>query len=175
MTTTAPDTGSTATRPVDPAGTAVPDDAAGVLAFAREQRAAADLAERRLLEAAVQWAVIHPAETLDDAEGYATRVHIAGVDEEPMPLAGPGAPLVREFCVAEFAAAVGMGTESGKYYLGHALELRYRLPKCWARSRRWRSGGVEGPAGGGRDHRPRPHRRGRSVCGCACGAGGAQD
>ena len=81
------------------AGTAgtfrVPDDAAGVLAFAREQRAAADLAERRLLEAAVQWAVIHPAETLDDAEGYSTRVHVAGVDEEPMPRAGPGAPVVR--------------------------------------------------------------------------------
>ena len=130
MTTTAP-TVRSATEPT--AGAAVPDDAAGVLAFAREQRAAADLAERRLLEAAVQWAVIHPAETLDDAEGYATRVHVAGVDEEPMPLAGPGAPLVREFCVAEFAAAVGMGTESGKYYLGHALELRYRLPKCWAR------------------------------------------
>ncbi len=123
---------TTAANPV--AGTfAVPDDAAGVLAFAREQRAAADHAERRLLQAAVQWAVIHPAETLEDSEGYATRVHIAGVDEEPIPLAGPGAPMVREFCVAEFAAAIGMGTESGKYYLGHAIELCYRLPKLWTR------------------------------------------
>ena len=42
----------------------VPDTASGVLAFAREQRAVADRAERRLLEAAVQWA-IHPAATLD--------------------------------------------------------------------------------------------------------------
>ncbi|MGH3308019.1 MAG: hypothetical protein ACRDOX_10065, partial [Nocardioides sp.] len=66
---------------VDPADPAVmPDDASGVLRFAREQRAVADLAERRLLALAVQWAVIHPAETLDDAEGYATRVHLAGVD-----------------------------------------------------------------------------------------------
>ncbi len=38
-----------------------------------------------------------------------------------------------EFCVAEFAAAVGLGSEAGKYYLGHALELRYRLPKLWER------------------------------------------
>jgi hypothetical protein len=124
----------TTTAPAPSAGTFdVPDDASGVLAFAREQRATADLAERRLLEAAVQWAVIHPTETLDDAEGYATRVHVAGVDEQPLPLAGPGAPLIREFSVAEFAAAIGVGTETGKYYLGHALELRYRLPKLWAR------------------------------------------
>jgi hypothetical protein len=39
--------------------------------------------------------------------------------------------LVAEFCVAEFGAAVGLGPEAGKYYLGHALELRYRLPRLW--------------------------------------------
>ena len=88
---------------------------------------------RTSFEAAVQWAIIHPAETLDDAEGYASRVHLAGVDEQPVTLAGPGAPLVREFSVAEFAAAIGVGTETGKHYLGHALELRYRLPRLWAR------------------------------------------
>jgi len=48
-------------------------------------------------------------------------------------LAGPGAPLVAEFSVAEFAAAIGVGTETGKHYLGHALELRYRLPRLWGR------------------------------------------
>ena len=124
MTTTASETSGTAT---------VPDTAAGVLAAARERRAAADRAEADLLGLAVQWAMIHPAETLDDAEGYATRVHLAGVDEQPVTLAGPGAPLVREFSVAEFAAAIGVGTETGKHYLGHALELRYRLPRLWAR------------------------------------------
>ncbi len=107
----------------------LPDTAAGVLAFARGRREAADRAEADLLEAAVQWAVIHPAETLDDAETF--RLRSGG--EHAIPLAGPGAPLVAEFSVAEFAAAVGMGPESGKYYLGHALELRYRLPKLWAR------------------------------------------
>ncbi len=87
----------------------------------------------------MQWAVIHPAETLDDAETF--RLRSGG--EHAIPLAGPGAPLVAEFSVAEFAAAVGMGPESGKYYLGHALELRYRLPRLWARvddSVSWRRG-----------------------------------
>ncbi|MGZ5403704.1 MAG: HNH endonuclease signature motif containing protein, partial [Nocardioides sp.] len=76
----------------------------------------------------MQWAVIHPAETVDDAESF--RLRGGGT---ALGLAGPGAPLVAEFSVAEFAAAVGLGTEAGKYYLGHALELRYRLPRLWAR------------------------------------------
>ena len=53
--------------------------------------------------------------------------------DTPVPVAGPGAPLVAEFAVAEFAAAVGMPTETGKAYLGEALELRHRLPRTWAR------------------------------------------
>jgi hypothetical protein len=116
---------------VDPA--VVPDDAAGVLAFARSRRAAADRAEAELLQAAVAWAVMHPAETLEDAESFASRVHLAGADDQPVALAGPGAPLVAEFSVAEFAAAIGVGTETGNHYLGHAVELRYRLPRLWER------------------------------------------
>ena len=33
----------------------------------------------------------------------------------------------------EYAAALGMSTDAGKAYLGRALELRYRLPRLWAR------------------------------------------
>jgi hypothetical protein len=110
------------------AAATVPDTASGVLAFARGRRVAADRAEADLLRAAVQWAVLHPAVTLDDAETFRLR----GGGETGIPLAGPGAPLVAEFAVAEFAAAVGMGPESGKYYVGHALELCYRLPGLWA-------------------------------------------
>ena len=50
-----------------------------------------------------------------------------------MPVAGPGAPLVAEFSVTEFAAAIGLPTEAGKAYLGEAVELRYRLHRVWAR------------------------------------------
>src|SRR3954452_497736 len=98
--------------------------AAGVLAFARDRRAAADAAEADLLRAACAWADLHPAESITDAVRFG---------DTPVPVAGPGAPLVAEFCVAEFAAAVGLPTESGKAYLGEAVELRHRLPKTWAR------------------------------------------
>src|SRR5436190_22459684 len=105
----------------------LPDSAEAVLDAARERRAVADKAEAELLELAVQWAVIHPAESLEDAGTY--RLH----GDVPVPVAGSGAPLVAEFSIAEFAAAVGVSTESGKRYVGHALELRFRLKKLWAR------------------------------------------
>ena len=59
--------------------------------------------------------------------------------EAGMPVAGEGAPWVAEFSVTEFAAALGMSTDAGKRYVGHALELRYRLPRVW---RRVQAGGL---------------------------------
>src|SRR6476619_879777 len=102
------------------------DTASAVLAFARDRRAAADAAEARLLCHACAWADLHPAESIAEAVRFG---------DTPVPVAGPGAPLVAEFCVAAFAAAVGMPTETGKAYLGEALELRHRLPNTWARVR----------------------------------------
>ncbi len=156
------------------AGTAtreLPDTASGVLSFARGRRAAADRAEADLLQAAVQWAVLHPAESLDAAESF--RLRTGG--ECAVGLAGPGAPLVAEFCVAEFAAAVGLGTEAGKYYLGHALELRYRLPKLWGRV-------LAGDLAAWKARRvaeatisPRPEHRGRRVRRHPCRPGRTPD
>ena len=103
------------------------DTATAVLAFARDRRAAADAAEADLLHAAVTWADLHPAESIHDA------ALLSRYGEQPLAVAGPGAPLVAEFAVAEFAAAVGLPTETGKAYLGEALELRHRLPQTWAR------------------------------------------
>ena len=51
--------------------------------------------------------------------------------EAGMPVAGEGAPLVAEFAITEFAAAIGISTDAGKRYVGHALELRHRLPRVW--------------------------------------------
>ncbi len=103
------------------------DTADGVLAFARDRRAAADAAEVDLLRAACAWADLHPAESIHDA------ALLSRHGDQPLTVAGPGAPLVTEFCVAEFAAAVGLPTETGRAYLGEALELRHRLPRTWAR------------------------------------------
>jgi hypothetical protein len=109
------------------------DSPADVLAFARERRSAADRAEADLMQAAVVWAEQHPAESLEAAEVFRSSGYWGGFGDTAVPIAGPGAPLVAEFSVAEFAAAVGMTTDAGKQYLGQALELRYRLPRLWKR------------------------------------------
>ena len=109
------------------------DSSAQVLSFARERRAVADRAEAELLQAAVVWADQHPAESLEAAEVFRTSGYAGGFGDTAVPVAGPGAPLVAEFSIAEFAAAVGLSTEAGKRYVGHALELRYRLPRLWAK------------------------------------------
>ena len=105
--------------------------AAAVLDRARDSRRAADAAEVEQLQAAVEWAELHPAESIHDA------ALLSPFGDQPLAIAGAGAPLVSEFCVAEFAVAVGLPTEIGKEYLGEAVELRYRLPKTWARVSRW--------------------------------------
>ena len=53
--------------------------------------------------------------------------------ESCLPLGGEGCPEVAEFAVVEFAAAMGRSTESGRRYLSHAVEGRYRLTSCWTR------------------------------------------
>ena len=107
------------------------DSAAAVLGFVRDQRALADRAEAKLLQAAVAWVGMHSVDSIDQAATVWDRTY----GDTGITVAGPGAPLVAEFSVAEFAAAVGLATESGKAYLGEAVELRYRLPKVWVRVR----------------------------------------
>ena len=43
-----------------------------------------------------------------------------------------GAPLVAEFCLAELGTVLGISTTAAKKLVGHALELRHRLPRLWA-------------------------------------------
>src|SRR5688572_11318634 len=103
------------------------DTAAAVLEFARARTVTADRAEAEKLQAAVTWAAMHSVDSL--AEAATVWDH----GDTGMPVAGPGAPLVGEFSVTEFAAAIGLPTEAGKAYLGEAVELRYRLPRIWSR------------------------------------------
>ena len=105
------------------------DTAAAVLAAARATRAAIDREEARLLALAVDWAAMHSVDSILEAETLAAGAY----GEAGMPVAGEGAPLVAEFSVTEFAAALGLSTDAGKRYVGHALELRYRLPRVWKR------------------------------------------
>jgi hypothetical protein len=99
------------------------DSPSQVLVFARRRRADADRAEADVLVAGVSWAELRPPESIHEAAFW------IGGGEERLPLAGESAPLVAEFCLAEFAAAIGSTTDSGKLLIAHGLELKYRLPR----------------------------------------------
>ncbi|MCD6638637.1 MAG: HNH endonuclease [Nocardioides sp.] len=51
-----------------------------------------------------------------------------------LPISGAGCPLVSEYAVAELGAVLGESTASAKRLVGHALELRHRLPRLWAQT-----------------------------------------
>ena len=104
------------------------DSSADVLRVARAARAAAMQADAVLLTAAVTWAEQHPPESIDEAATWITPGGDTGLT-----LAGEGAPLVAEFCIAEFALAIGRSTDGGRALVAAAVELKYRLPRCWAR------------------------------------------
>ncbi len=107
------------------------DSPGEVLGAVRASKAAENVEAARQLRLAVDWAAMHSVDSIHDAATlWAPRL---GFEEEAVPVAGPGAPLVAEFCVAEFAAALGVPTEVGRLFLGEALELRYRLPRLWRR------------------------------------------
>lgn len=115
-----------AALPYEHRGPESPDSAAGVLAALESTHAVLRDAEVGQFRLAVAWAVAHPPESVAD---------IATVEgsEGELAIAGPGAPLVAEFCVADFALAIGVSTDAGRSYLGDAVEVRYRLPLLWAR------------------------------------------
>ena len=76
---------------------------------------------------AAQWADLHPPESIHDAAAFT----VPGCEHEE-PIAGEGAPLVAEFCLAELGTVLGVSTTAAKKLVGHALELRHRLPRLWA-------------------------------------------
>ncbi|HYH73594.1 MAG TPA: DUF222 domain-containing protein [Nocardioides sp.] len=112
-------------------------DASGLLALARERKATEERAAADLLDIAARWADLHPPESIHHAATFTTGRGIGSEVEEP--IAGEGCPTVAEFCVAELGAVLGISTVSAKRLIGHALELRHRLPRLWAQVQ---AGGV---------------------------------
>jgi hypothetical protein len=100
------------------------DSSSDLLLHVREQASVAQQAEAELLASAVEWASFHSEDSLVPAFDQW---------EHALPLAGEGTPEVAEFCIAEFAAVLGRSTESGRVFIGDALELAFRLKKTWAR------------------------------------------
>ncbi|MBD3945592.1 HNH endonuclease signature motif containing protein [Nocardioides ganghwensis] len=81
----------------------------------------------RQLGLAAAWADLHPPESIHDAASFT----VPGCEHEE-PIAGEGTPLVAEFCVAELGTVLGISPTAAKKLIGHALELRHRLPRLWA-------------------------------------------
>ncbi|GAA1435843.1 hypothetical protein GCM10009641_33080 [Mycobacterium cookii] len=100
---------------------------AALLASIRSARSVEDAAAAEQLDLAAQWADLHPPESIHSAATFT----VAGCEHEE-PIAGPGAPLVAEFCIAELGTVLGTTSVSAKKLIGHALELRHRLPRLWA-------------------------------------------
>ncbi|WP_210649094.1 HNH endonuclease signature motif containing protein [Nocardioides sp. SYSU D00065] len=111
-----------------PRGAGVEDlSATALLAAIKERKATEHRAAADQLDLAARWADLHPPESIHSAASFT----VPGCDHEE-PIAGEGAPLVAEFCVAELGAVLGISTTSAKRLIGHALELRHRLPRLWA-------------------------------------------
>ncbi|HET7355979.1 MAG TPA: DUF222 domain-containing protein [Nocardioidaceae bacterium] len=82
--------------------------------------------ECRLLELAVQFAVIHNGDSLlPDGRRLPGR-------QRPVRLGGDGTPTVAEFAPAELGARMQLGTFAAKMLVADALDVRFRLPRMWA-------------------------------------------
>ena len=103
---------------------------AALLASIRTARSTEDAAAARQLSLAARWADLHPPESIHTAATFSYGGGLGREHEEP--IAGPGCPLVAEFCIAELGTVLGVSTVSAKKLIGHALELRHRLPRLWA-------------------------------------------
>ena len=101
--------------------------ASAVLSAIHAQRVDEERAAAAQLVLAAQWADLHPPESIHDAAAFT----VPGCEHEE-PIAGEGAPLVAEFCLAELGTVLGVSTTAAKKLVGHALELRHRLPRLWA-------------------------------------------
>ncbi|GAA1620505.1 hypothetical protein GCM10009744_04150 [Kribbella alba] len=99
--------------------------AAETLAATGEWHALQRESEVKLLQLAVHYADLFPspARVPDDQPG----------GERGVVYGGAGCPAIAEFAVAEFAAMLGVTSESGARFIGQALALRHRLPLTWAR------------------------------------------
>ncbi|WGX98095.1 HNH endonuclease signature motif containing protein [Nocardioides sp. L-11A] len=104
---------------------AVVDLSAGeVLEFVATRHAARLQAERDILEAAYQWAVLHHPDRLpvDDRRGRSRARRVGGA----------GTPLVTEHAAAAFGARVQTSPYGARRLIADAVDLHLRLPRLWA-------------------------------------------
>ncbi|MDT9592351.1 HNH endonuclease signature motif containing protein [Nocardioides zeae] len=117
---------------------------ADVLGEVRAARTAADAAEVRILELALEWAYAHPAApgaahpgAAHPLTGTSAYVEPVGRLDEDDVVAGGwfDLPQVAWDAPAAFAAASGTTTAAGARLIRDVLQLAHRLPRTWAATR----------------------------------------
>lgn len=102
-----------------------------VLAGIRSGLAAARDLEVEQFRGIIAWAdrnTIGDDDGLETPENTIAATAWAGFCDTGLPIAGPDAPLVSEFALAELIAVLGRSPESGRAYVGRCIELGWRLP-----------------------------------------------
>src|SRR4051812_24562369 len=102
--------------------------AAAVIDGVRTARDDEHAAAVRQLQLTVEWALLHPC----PANEWPAHWGDPRLDEQVIPLAGVGAPLVAEWAPAALAAALNITLDAARLLIADALELVYRLPRLWA-------------------------------------------
>ncbi|WGX94632.1 HNH endonuclease signature motif containing protein [Nocardioides sp. L-11A] len=95
-----------------------------MLEFVERQHAARLEAEREVLRAAYQWAVLHHPDRLppDDRRGRSRARRVGGA----------GTPLVTEHAAAAFGARIQLSPYGARRLIADAVDLQLRLPRLWA-------------------------------------------
>ena len=102
-------------------GELVDMSAGDVLAFAEAQHAERLRAERNILRAAYQWAVLHSPDRLPPpAKRNRKRARPAGAE---------GTPLITEYAAATFGARIQTSPYGAKKLIAAAVDIHHRLPK----------------------------------------------
>ena len=110
------------------------------------------------VELAARWALMHPAPARDEDSAVAQHDDRTWAAEPGQPtlagdttvfLAGPGAPGMAEFALAELSATLVISHVAARRLVGEALELVHRLPRVWAHARVgrlpvWRARAIAG-------------------------------
>ncbi len=98
--------------------------AGDVLSFVEGQHAARLTAERAILEAAYQWAVLHSPDRLPATDRRGR--------ERAEPAGAAGTPRITEHAAATFGARIQTSPYGAKKLIADAVDLHHRLPKLWA-------------------------------------------
>ncbi|WP_182376513.1 HNH endonuclease signature motif containing protein [Nocardioides sp. WS12] len=94
---------------------------AAVLAFAEAEHAKRQKAERNLLKAAYQWAVLHNPDRLPPTDKRGR--------ERAKPAGGAGTPLITEYAAAAFGARIQTSPFGAKKLIADAVDIVLRLPR----------------------------------------------